>query len=204
MPAKNKRRKPTQERSRALVEAVLEATAQILVSEGPDKASTNRIARRAGVSVGSVYQYFPNKEALIEALAERHVQRRLEVALTHLQGAFDQSIEELTRRAVTALIAAHRESPELHQVLAQQASVDVVQRLRRVAEQALAADMTLRHQRGENSVTNPELAAFLVVTVIDESIQTAVQHRPDLLEDDALIEELTRLTVRYTAPTPTR
>ncbi len=63
---------PLQERSRATVDALVEATARILVREGFEKASTNRIAEVAGVSVGSLYQYFPSKEALVAAVIDRH------------------------------------------------------------------------------------------------------------------------------------
>lgn len=59
------RRKPRQSRSRATVDAILQATAQVLVRDGYQKATTNRIAERAGVSVGTLYQYFPNKDALV-------------------------------------------------------------------------------------------------------------------------------------------
>jgi AcrR family transcriptional regulator len=59
------RKSAAQERSRATVDALVEATARILVKEGFDKASTNRIAAVAGVSIGSLYQYFPSKEALV-------------------------------------------------------------------------------------------------------------------------------------------
>ncbi|MFN7134796.1 MAG: TetR/AcrR family transcriptional regulator, partial [Myxococcales bacterium] len=65
---------PKQERSRALVDVLLEATARILQTDGAEKLSTNAIARVAGVSVGSLYQYFPDKEAVVAALIERKVE----------------------------------------------------------------------------------------------------------------------------------
>ena len=74
-PLTKPRKAASQERSRATVDALVEATARILVKEGFDKASTNRIAEVAGVSVGSLYQYFPGKEALVAAVAERHQQQ---------------------------------------------------------------------------------------------------------------------------------
>src|SRR5690242_21861949 len=73
-PLTNPRKEACQERSRATVDALVQATARILVKEGFDKASTNRIAQVAGVSVGSLYQYFPSKEALVAAVIERHQQ----------------------------------------------------------------------------------------------------------------------------------
>jgi len=66
-PRTSPRKKPRQERSVATVEVILDATARVLCSTGYDRASTNRIAMSAGVSVGSLYQYFPSKEALVAA-----------------------------------------------------------------------------------------------------------------------------------------
>ena len=71
MREENTRRTPKQERARATVDAILEATAQLLVAEGTGRVSTNRIAKRAGVSVGTLYQYFPDKNAIIRAVGEQ-------------------------------------------------------------------------------------------------------------------------------------
>ena len=71
----NPRKSASQERSRSTVDALLEATARVLVKEGYDRASTNRIAEVAGVSIGSLYQYFPNKEALVAAVIDRHTEQ---------------------------------------------------------------------------------------------------------------------------------
>ena len=71
----NPRKSASQERSRATVDALLEATARVLMKEGYDRASTNRIAEVAGVSIGSLYQYFPSKEALVAAVIDRHTQQ---------------------------------------------------------------------------------------------------------------------------------
>ena len=67
------RKLPQQDRYFRTVEAILTATAHILTKKGYASLSTNRIAERAGVSIGSLYQYFPNKEAIIKALRENHV-----------------------------------------------------------------------------------------------------------------------------------
>src|SRR3954466_5834980 len=75
IPTTNPRRRPRQARAQATVEAIVRATARVLVEEGYDRASTNRIAQAAGVSIGSLYQYFPSKEALVAALVESHVER---------------------------------------------------------------------------------------------------------------------------------
>ena len=80
----NPRKSASQERSRATVDVLLEATTRILVKEGYDRASTNRIAELAGVSIGSLYQYFPSKEALVAAVIDRHQQEISEVTRSAL------------------------------------------------------------------------------------------------------------------------
>lgn len=98
------RRRPSQARSRDKVAYLLQAAAQVFRAEGYN-ATTNRIAERAGVSIGTLYEYFPNKEALLLALAERHVSEAesgIHAALEHSAAA--QLLPELQR----AVLASHR------------------------------------------------------------------------------------------------
>ncbi len=67
------RKAPVQTRSAASVEAILDATVQVLTAVGRERLTTTRVAHRAGVSVGTLYQYFPNKSALLQAVLERHL-----------------------------------------------------------------------------------------------------------------------------------
>ena len=83
----NPRKSASQKRSQATVQALLDATARVLTREGYDRASTNRIAATAGVSVGSLYQYFPNKEALVAALVARHNREMLDAAARGPEGS---------------------------------------------------------------------------------------------------------------------
>ena len=78
MARRNPRRTPRQGRAQATVDAVVEATARILVEDGYGPLSTNRIAKRAGVGIGTLYQYFPDKEAIVEALIDRLVAEQIE------------------------------------------------------------------------------------------------------------------------------
>ena len=68
------RKSPVQARSAASVDAILEATIQVLLSVGKEHLTTTRVARRAGVSVGTLYQYFPNKSALLQGALKRHLE----------------------------------------------------------------------------------------------------------------------------------
>jgi len=82
------------------VDALLEATARVLVKEGYDRASTNRIADVAGVSIGSLYQYVPGKEALVAAVIDRHMHETMQLARDALIKVAMQPVEEATRALV--------------------------------------------------------------------------------------------------------
>jgi AcrR family transcriptional regulator len=112
------RRKPRQQRSRETVEVVLEAAAQVFDREGL-AATTNRIAERAGVSIGSLYQYFPNKHALLNALAQRHVRQAsesLDEVLTELRRA-RPAFEQTMRSILAAVVDLHHDRPGLHRLM---------------------------------------------------------------------------------------
>jgi AcrR family transcriptional regulator len=116
----NPRKAASQTRSRATVDALLEATARILVKEGYDKASTNRVAEVAGVSIGSLYQYFPNKESLLVALVARHSEDVMAVVRKELVAAYDDPIDRAVEKLVGIAVKAHRVDPKLHRVLSEQ------------------------------------------------------------------------------------
>src|ERR1700735_4266843 len=114
------RKLASQERSRSTVDALLEATTRVLIREGYDKASTNRIAEVAGVSVGSLYQYFPSKEALVAAVIERHPQEIMQTVRGEMADVMSQPLEQAVRKLVAIAVKAHRVNPRLHRVVAEQ------------------------------------------------------------------------------------
>src|SRR5262249_24579563 len=116
----NPRKSARQQRSRLTVQALLEATARILISEGYDKASTNRIAEAAGVSVGSLYQYVPSKESLVAALIDQHRQEVGRLVGAELAAAMTLSVKPAVRRLVEVAVKAHRIHPKLHRALTEQ------------------------------------------------------------------------------------
>jgi AcrR family transcriptional regulator len=103
-PSTEPRKRPQQERSRIAVEAILEATTRILTEEGYEKANTNRIAERAGVSIGSLYQYFPNKESLMTALMVQHSDEIVELVESKLLDFYDAPVEIVIPEIVKAAI----------------------------------------------------------------------------------------------------
>lgn len=190
-----------QKRSRVTVNALLEATARILVREGFDKASTNRIAEVAGVSVGSLYQYFPGKEALVAALIDRHNQEIMQAVQGELAEAVNLPVEQAVRKLVAVAIKAHRIDPRLHRVLAEQ--IPRVGRLEKVEtfnrqNYALFAAYLERH-RDEIRAVDLGLAAFVCVTSIEALTHTAVLHHKIVSDEamESLVDEATRLVVGY-------
>lgn len=118
MTTRGRRRRPRQERSKATVEAILEAVTRILKADGASAVTTNRVATVAGVSVGTLYQYFSSKEAIFHALHEREFQRlvvRMRAALSATEGA---NLEVLTDAVIDAIVEARLADPELHRLLA--------------------------------------------------------------------------------------
>lgn len=201
-PLTRPRKQAFQERSRALVDALIEATARILVREGFDKASTNRIAAEAGVSVGSLYQYYPNKEALVVALIDRHNQDLLAVVRAAMSEVTDQPLDIGVRRLVASAIDAHRVDPKLHRVLTEQVprtgALEDLEAFNRQAHGLFRG--YLEDHRDEVRAADLDLATFVCVTAIEALTHTAVLHRADILTDaavGALVDEATRLVLRY-------
>lgn len=201
-PATNPRKEASQDRSRVTVDALIEATARILVREGFDRASTNRIAAQAGVSVGSLYQYFPSKEALVAAVIDRHHQELMQIVRSVLAEVAAQPLEQAMRTLVTVAIKAHRIDPRLHRVLTEQ--IPRTGRLENVAafsrENYAMFRTYLQAHRDELRAVDLGLAAFVCVTTIEALTHTAVLHQSETLADESiemLIQEATRLVVRY-------
>jgi AcrR family transcriptional regulator len=201
-PPTNPRKNASQQRSRATVDALVEATARILVREGFDKASTNRIAEVAGVSVGSLYQYFPNKEALVAAVIDRHQQKIMQTVRAELANTMRQPLQQAVRMLVAAAVKAHRVDPRLHRVLAEQIPrVGKLENVETFSRDNFALFRSyLEEHRDELGVDDLELASFICVTSIEALTHNAVLHHAKTLSGDAmesLIDEGTRLVVGY-------
>ena len=201
-PLTNARKIASQDRSRGTVDVLIEATARILVREGFDKASTNRIAREAGVSIGSLYQYYPSKEAIVGAVIDRHNQDLMRVVRAAVADIGSLRLEQALRKVITAAIDAHRLDPKLHRVLAEQiprtGRLEKVEAFNRAYFSLFKA--FLETHRDELRTVDLGLAAFVCVTTIEALTHTAVLHRSDILSDymvGTLVDEATRLILLY-------
>jgi AcrR family transcriptional regulator len=201
-PLTKPRKVATQQRSRAMVDALIEATARILVKEGFDKASTNRIAALAGVSVGSLYQYFPSKEALVAAVIERHQQEIMQMVRRELAGVLAEPVDKAVRKLVTVAVKAHRVDPRLHRVLAEQIPrVGELEKLETFNRENFTLFSTyLERHRDELRIDDVGLASYVCVTTIEALTHNAVLHYSAVLTDEmmeALIVEAARLVTGY-------
>ena len=111
------RRKPKQQRSRQTVEAVLEAVQRVLARHGCEAITTNRVAEAAGVSIGSLYEYFPDKQAIFAALHDRHVDEVRHVIERTMADCASASLKDFTRELVEGLANVHAEDAELHEIV---------------------------------------------------------------------------------------
>lgn len=189
------RKQPTQERARATVDAILQATAYILVKKGWTDLTTNAVAERAGVNIASLYQYFPNKLALVVELQRRHIAEARAAAREHAQAQPGEGWRDGLRRGVQASLAFHARAPALHRVfsdeLPRSARVtddEEVFELWRTACGALLAD-----------VDDPDRTIWILKTVLHALVHQATAERPDDLEDPAFVDEITAVLEAYLA-----
>lgn len=189
------RKLPKQSRSKALVEAILDAAARILTDDGRDALTTNAIAHAAGVSVGSLYQYFPNREAILAALVHRHG-HRIHDLVTNAMVPPPATLDEAMTRLVAAVFAAHRIDPGLHDALDHDfAHADPghqhMTTKHAVVEQIEALGDSVKAEMG--AARNP-----LVASEIMHSLAHAALVHPRDGDDPRLIEEeAVRATLAY-------
>ena len=186
------RRIPKQPRAKDTVTAVLDAVTRIVKRDGVAAVTTNRIAAVAGVSIGSVYQYFPDKRAIFSALHERHADDIARVVDRTLIDHADAPLATLIRALLDALIDAHAADPALHLVLAEvpfksNGDHDLALRLRRALRLALAP-----HRRRDLDQT-----VFIVATQIAAFAHAVVQSRPPSLTLAAARREALRAVLGY-------
>jgi len=157
------RREPRQGRSRQTVHAVLGAVARVIRREGVDAVTTNRIAEAAGVSIGSLYQYFPNKKAIFSALHARHVEDVHQV-IERTMVERSRSLDGFTRTLVEGLVDLHAAEPEVHELVSEQ-----------LPEGPLGFRRALR--KTFERVTSSERMLFVLPNVVEALVHGISQQR---------------------------
>lgn len=204
MPVKPTRKWPQQARSRATVNAILDATTRILNREDPDAATTTRIAEVAGISIGTLYQYFSHRDAIIDALQDREFERVLEMMQRVLAIGGPGSARDVARQVVEALIRVHNEAPGLHRVLAIEGFR--VTKPHRVQAFDLRVIGVVRSFLTISGLpirrSNIDAAAFIVFQAVRATALARLLESPPGIDDETLVTELADLVLRYLVDEP--
>ena len=196
------RKRPVQTRSQITVEAVLEAAAQVLVADGYDAMTVSAVADRAGVSPGSLYQYYADKPSLVAGVVEAHLARETEVIGAALLGAAGLPVAEAIDRVVRAFVDVNAEDPArsaAYLVAAREVAwAEGVEEVAAQSVEAVAAFLAARAD--ELRVPDPALAALVVVYAVAGLVERAVTLRPEVAASGALADEAAALAHRYLLP----
>lgn len=194
----DRRREPQQRRARETVEAVLDAVVKILKRGGIAAVNTNRVAEAAGVSIGSVYQYFPDKRAIFAALHERHIHQIDQLVEGKLMEHAASPLDTLMRAMIEAMIDAHTPDPELYELLSTEVphraegTRDFAVRLHGAFRLAIASRAhELKARRDLDTVV------FVVTHMVEALSHGAVLRRPARLSLAAAKDEAVRAVLAY-------
>ncbi len=193
------RRVPRQERSRVTTEAIVEAAARVFAECGLEGATTNRIAEVAGVSVGSLYQYFPNKEALVTAIYERESVRSHEVLLRAVAAVGTEDLRALIRRFIADTVRSYDENSALYMVLMDELPrVAGMQQTWQSEEMAIAAlKGLLQVMKDRIRPRNLDVAARALVWTFRYNTLSLLRHPMEDADRELFMDELADLFVRY-------
>jgi AcrR family transcriptional regulator len=193
------RKAPKQARSRFLVDAIVSAAARILPARPLEELTTHEVADAAGVSIGSLYQYFPSKEAIVGALIERRAKSDVEHVRRVLEEGRDRPPRELIERTTAETVGLIRSARPLYRAM-----LPLVLRVRRhrfvrrhVAQ--IREQVRLELERRGEHVRKPDLdiPVFIAGHAIESCIHAALDERPELLDDPAFARELADMVARY-------
>lgn len=199
------RKQPRQQRSKRLVEAILQAAAEIFARLGYARATTNKIAERAGVSVGSLYQYFPNKDAVLaELLAQHHadVNAVVDAALLQLADPLIP-LEAGLRQLLTELVALHQANPALTRALSAAVIREspAINALQKTQDAATEVSKVIALLAMRPDVRNGDHIAMAVVLgeTTAQLTRWLVHDPPAGVDPSALLDEMVELLLRYLA-----
>jgi AcrR family transcriptional regulator len=185
------RKTPVQTRSAVTVEAILDATLQVLLQAGKAKLTTTRVAARAGVSVGTLYQYFPNKSALLQAVLRRHIDKvavAVERVSEEQRGATLEAMgTALVNGFLDAKMVDGRESVALYSV---SADVDGARVVREFGVRWHAAIVAMLRSAREPLTVEPAVVAEMLQGLLAGVSRRILEGRASQPDVNALRREL--------------
>ncbi|WP_212915717.1 TetR/AcrR family transcriptional regulator [Marinomonas sp. A3A] len=190
------RKMPVQKRSKATVDAIIQASTYILMKSGWGGFTTNAIAERAGVNISSLYQFFPNKESIVAELQKRHsddMRTDLLNTLSNLPAGL--TFREVLTEIIDVLVKKHQMEPEVHKVLNKEIPFTV----RSVLDEATELRDRLLFILEPHMVNVPDrkLSIYIIGVSIDAVINEVISSRPHMLSEAALTTELVTLLERF-------
>lgn len=199
------RKMPRQQRSQAKVGFIVEAARQILYEEGADAVTTRRVAERSGVAVGSLYQYFPNRDAILARLAEEEVRRQSKATQEYYASVRRLPMAELLRCSIERLVEGERRMMAFGGDFYRRYSshYQVAQRVGRersgdiLDADTLTVDTVHFMKRHSDEIREPDtdLAAYLIARGIPAMLGSLVAENPKLLESPRLSAVLSRIAL---------
>lgn len=193
------KKKPVQDRAKVTVAAIMEAAGQVLAAEGPQRATTHRIAKRAGVSVGTLYQYFPNKRSVFVELLRNYRRESVERLAVTLAGTTDLPLADVIGRAVECFTEPFHDRPEASRAIMENRDA-FASREERIEMMGLIQQFIVTAIQARDDIPaapDPDQVAFNVVRIADALSAAAVVERPESLHDGSHKRELTHLVVSY-------
>lgn len=192
------RKQPRQVRAELTRQRILTAAAHVFGEHGYAAGTTNRIAERAGISIGSLYQYFPNKDAILAELLVRHLDDGMAIAERVQRELLPGPIDETFRVFVRGAIESHLGEPRLLRMLREQApqTNELLEKVELMKRTLVAYMRELLDGHPEVRVADTETAARLIVTTVELVIhQLVADHEP--MDTGKLEDELVAMLTRY-------
>ena len=178
-----------------MVERIVHAGREVLVSAGYDAFSTNRVAEAADISPGSLYQYFPNKAAIVDVVIDRYMATVSEQVVAALGDRIGEPDDDLVRGALDALLRALESDPALLRVV-----YEVLPLARnspaRVAMEQRVQQLAAAYLAGRGLVPKPATAAWVTVLAIESLTVRWILDQPPISRDE-LLDELGALVAGY-------
>jgi AcrR family transcriptional regulator len=195
-PAHQPRKTPQQRRSWRTRDRILDAAARVFAEYGYASGTTDRIAEEARLSIGSLYQYFPNKDAILIALAQAHLEEMVRVVGSNL--AEPRRLQKWLPALTKAMVDLHAVNPRLHQVLFEEAPrpPELLARFREAEVEVVNAIEALLRADPDLTVADPARTARFVAATIESLTHRFVGRVPQMGSEE-LIEEMASIVSRY-------
>ncbi|WP_410566229.1 TetR/AcrR family transcriptional regulator [Acinetobacter sp. H1(2024)] len=192
------RKSPVQARSTATIEVLHEATIQVLLKEGIVKCNTTRIAERAGVSVGSIYQYYPNRDSLLAAVLQRHLDRVAEkieeLCLKYEKTSIRTLISALVDEIILAKLSNPEESKALYAISGERGGLDLSKRMN---DRMSAAVSNLLESASDIEFDDSQIVAEFVLGAIMGLIRRVLENQVTDKVEQVLESHLKLMVVAY-------